>query len=59
MMQLQIQDCHGPVWLLMAEDCAIEVQTDASGHGYGIWFEGRLHSGRWDSIDIPIHINVK
>jgi hypothetical protein len=25
MTQLQIQDCHGPLWPLTAEDCAIEV----------------------------------
>jgi hypothetical protein len=59
MTQLQIEDCHGPLWPLTAEDCAIEVQTDASDQGYGIWFEGRLHSGRWDSIDTLTHINVK
>jgi hypothetical protein len=41
------------------EDCAIEVQTDASDQGFGIWFEGQLHSGRWDSIDTLTHINVK
>jgi hypothetical protein len=35
MMQLQIGDCHGPLWPLTAEDCAIEVQTDASGSAYG------------------------
>jgi hypothetical protein len=59
MTQLQIQDCHGPLWPLTAEDCTIEVQTDASDQGYGIWFEGQLHSGRWDSIDTLTHINVK
>jgi hypothetical protein len=36
MTQLQSSDCHGPLWPLTAEDCAIEVQTDASGRGYGI-----------------------
>jgi hypothetical protein len=59
MMQLQIKDCHGPLWPLMAEDCATEVQTDASDQGLGIWFEGQLHNGRWDSIDTLTHINVK
>jgi hypothetical protein len=33
MMRLQSLDCHGPLWPLTAEDCAIEVQTDASGRG--------------------------
>jgi hypothetical protein len=59
MTHLQIQYCHGPLWPLTAEDCAIEVQTDASDQGYGVWFEGHLHSGRWDSIDIRRHINVR
>jgi hypothetical protein len=31
--QLQIKDCHGPLWPLTVEDCAIEVQTDASDLG--------------------------
>jgi hypothetical protein len=57
MTQLQVTDCHGPLWPLTAEDCAIEVQTDASDLGFGIWFEGRLHSGRWDSTNIRTHIN--
>jgi hypothetical protein len=53
MTQLQIEDCHDHLWPLMVEDCAIEVQTDASDLGFGIWF------GRWDSIDTLTHINVK
>jgi hypothetical protein len=56
MTQLQITDFHGPLWSLTAEDCAIEVQTDVSDLGFGIWFQGRLHSGRWDSTDIQTHI---
>jgi hypothetical protein len=32
---LQMQDCRGPLWPLMADDCAIEVQTDASVLGWG------------------------
>jgi hypothetical protein len=61
-LQLQIGDCHGHLWPLTAEDCSIEVQTDASGRGFGIWFQGHLHSGEWDSsegIDTLTHINVK
>ena len=53
---LQLQNCRGPLWPLMADDCAIEVQTDASDHGWGVWFEGRLFSGEWDSTTIQIHI---
>jgi hypothetical protein len=46
------------LWPLTAEDCAIEVQMDASDRGYGVWFQGRLYSGKWDDIDIRIHILV-
>ena len=56
MMRLQSSDCHGPLWPLTAEDCAIEVQTDASGRGYGVWFQGRLYSGEWDDTAILTHI---
>jgi hypothetical protein len=56
MTRLQLSDCHGPLWPLTAEDCAIEVQMDASGRGYGVWFQGRLFSGEWDDTDIRIHI---
>jgi hypothetical protein len=56
MMQLQSSGCHSPLWLLTAEDCTIEVQTDASDSGYGVWFQGRLFSGKWDDIDIRTHI---
>jgi hypothetical protein len=59
MTRLQSSDYHGPLWPLTAEDCAIEVQTDASGRGYGVWFQGRLFSGESDDTDIQIHINVK
>jgi hypothetical protein len=37
MTQLQLLHCHGHLWPL-TEDCAIEVQTDASDQGFGIWF---------------------
>jgi hypothetical protein len=53
---LQTKDCHGPLWPLMAEDCAIEVQTDASGLGWGVWFLGRMYSGEWDVTTIQTHI---
>jgi hypothetical protein len=56
MTRLQLSAYHGPLWPLMAEDCAIEVQTDASGRGYGVWFQGRLFSGEWDYTAIQTHI---
>jgi hypothetical protein len=40
----------------MAQDCVIEVQTDASDLGYGVWFQGRLYSGEWDDTTILTHI---
>jgi hypothetical protein len=52
----QSADCHGPLWPLMAEDCAIEVQTDASDLRYGVWFQGCLFSGEWDDTTILTHI---
>jgi hypothetical protein len=60
-LQLQIGNCHGQLWPLTAEDCSIEVQTDASDQGFGVWFQGHLHSGEWDGgdgIDTRTHINV-
>jgi hypothetical protein len=53
---LQAEDCHSPLWPLMAEDCAIEVQTDASGLEWEVWFQGRLYSGEWDATTILTHI---
>jgi hypothetical protein len=53
---LQLEDCQGPLWPLMADDCTIEVQTDASDRGWGVWFQGRLFSGKWDSTTIQTHI---
>jgi hypothetical protein len=45
MMRLQLSACYGPLWPLMAEDCAIEVQTDASGCGYGSGFRAVFTAG--------------
>jgi hypothetical protein len=62
MLQLQLGDCRGYLWLLTAEDCSIGVQMDASGKGFGVWFQGLLHSGEWDGskgIDTLTHINGK
>ena len=53
---LTLEACRGPLWPLMADDCAIEVQTDASDRGWGVWFQGRLFSGEWDSTTIQTHI---
>jgi uncharacterized membrane protein len=46
---LSPHQCFAPLWLLSPEVCNLEVQTDASKIGYGIWFEGFLHQGLWDS----------
>jgi hypothetical protein len=56
MTRLQSSDCHGPLWPLTVEDCTIEVQTDASGRGYGVWFQGRPYSGEWDDMAILTYI---
>jgi hypothetical protein len=53
---LTLEACRGPLWPLMADDCAIEVQTDASDKGWGVWYQGRLFSGEWDSTTIQTHI---
>jgi hypothetical protein len=53
---LQTKESQGPLWPLMAEDCAIQVQTDASGLGWGVWFLGCLYSGEWDATTIQTHI---
>jgi hypothetical protein len=61
-LQLQLSDCRDHLWPLTAEDCTIEVQTDASGRGFGVWFQGHLHSGEWDGsegINTLTHINGK
>jgi hypothetical protein len=62
MTMLQLSDCRGHLWPLTADECSLEVQTDASDKGFGIWFQGRLHSGEWDGsegIDTLTHINGK
>jgi hypothetical protein len=53
---LTLEDCRGPLWPLLADDCAFEVQTDASDVGWGVWFQGRLFSGEWNSTTIQTHI---
>jgi hypothetical protein len=50
--------CFAPLWNLSPEDCDLEVQTDASKIGYGIWFQGSLHQGHWDGTTTLLHINV-
>jgi hypothetical protein len=42
---LQAEDCHGPLGPLMAEDCVIEVQTDASDQGWGSGFWAACTAG--------------
>jgi hypothetical protein len=50
--------CFAPLWCLSPEACDLEVQTDASNLGFGIWFQGFLHQGLWDSTTVGLHINV-
>jgi hypothetical protein len=50
--------CFAPLWCLSPEACDLEVQMDASNLGYGIWFNGFLHQGLWDSTTAYLHINV-
>ena len=52
--------CVAPMWPLRVEDCHLEVSTDASDEGWGIYFQGRLLQGLWkDRVDAPAHINAK
>ena len=38
----------------------MEVSTDASDAGWGIYFQGQMHRGLWTSVtDAPVHINAK
>jgi hypothetical protein len=46
-----------PLWFQSPEVCDLEVQTDVSNLGYGIWFEGFLHQGLWYSTTAHLHIN--
>jgi hypothetical protein len=55
---LQMRQCQGHLWPLAPESCAQEVQTDASKMDFGIWYQGLLHNGKWDSTTTPLHINV-
>jgi hypothetical protein len=56
--QLPLVQCSAPLWHLTPEDCDLEVQTNASKEGFGTWFEGHLHQGKWDAITAGLHINV-
>jgi hypothetical protein len=55
---LSLHQCFAPLWCLSPEACDLEVQTDASNLGFGIWFQGFLHQGKWDSTTAGLHINV-
>ena len=51
--------CASPIWSLL-EDCQLEVSTDASDMGWGIYVQGKLLQGLWTSVaDAPAHINAK
>jgi hypothetical protein len=55
---LSPHQCFASLWYLSPEACVLEVQTDASNQGFGIWFQGFLHQGKWDSTTAGLHINV-
>ena len=55
---LDLHHCQAPMWPLVAEDCDLEVSTDASNLGWGIHFDGQLLQGAW-TADAPLHINAK
>jgi hypothetical protein len=55
---LSPHQCFAPLWFLSPEVSNLEVQTDAFKIGYGIWFEGFLHQGLWDSTTAPLYMNV-
>jgi hypothetical protein len=55
---LSPHQCFVPLWCLSPEVCDLEVQTDASNQGFGVWFQGFLHQGKWDSTTAGLHINV-
>ena len=57
---LESPQCQKPMWPIRLEDCDIEVWTDASDEGWGIYFQGHLHHGLWtEYVDAPAHINAK
>jgi hypothetical protein len=56
--ELSLAQCSTPLWHLSPEDYNLEVQTDAAKEGFGIWYQGLLHQGKWDSITAGRHINV-
>ena len=48
------------MWRLHLVDCNMEVATDASDLGWGLYFNGKMRQGLWSDIaDAPAHINVK
>ena len=55
---LDLRHCQAPMWPLVAENCDLEVSTDASDLGWGIHFDGQLLQGAW-TADAPLHINAK
>ena len=48
------------MWYLLLKDCNMEVGTDVSDLGWGLYFQGQMHQGLWlDIADAPDHIDVK
>ena len=42
---LEFLHCAFPIWPPLLEDCKLEVSTDASDAGWGIYFQGKLLQG--------------
>ena len=48
------------MWYLLLKDCNMEVGTDVSDLGWGLYFQGQMRQGLWlDIADAPDHIDVK
>ena len=58
---LEPRHCKKKMWNLLLEDCDLEVSTDASDIAWGVYFQGQMHHGFWEStnVDAQAHINVK
>ena len=42
---LESLHCASSIWPLLLEDCEVEVLTDTSDAGWGIYFQQRMHQG--------------
>ena len=55
---LEPEQCRAPLWPPTMESADLEVATDASSTGWGIYFQGSMFQGLWE-MDAPAHINAK